>query len=326
MGDRAIRDAASSRADLEPLGGVVIDRPPLPLAQAVRSLASCAVHAATLSVRGRIRQPKDHLGDVLGFADGSHGCVYRETTRIAAAVDAPAVLVVGFRLRWIRGRGHALFRVESLLNTPLFVGFPGFVSKLWLAHDRHGLYRGIYEWNDAQLADRYARALWWVLTVACVPRTVHYVVLPGLRRDDLLADPTRLDQRARDEPHAWWRVTTVQHNVSTSLQEQAMTHSPALPPDVELVRTTPTFDERTIPAGLLRAHRIGEGMWGRLVVVSGGLAVRFEDGADDATRLGAGASVVIPPGRPHHVELDGPVSFAIEFHSRPAGGQTGAHS
>jgi hypothetical protein len=28
-----------------------------------------------------------------------------------------------------------LFRAESLLNTPLFVGFPGFVSKLWLAHD-----------------------------------------------------------------------------------------------------------------------------------------------------------------------------------------------
>ena len=61
----------------------------------------------------------------------------------------PPVLVVAFRLRWVRGRGHALFRAESLLNTPLFVGFPGFVSKLWLAHDENGAYRGFYQWNGA---------------------------------------------------------------------------------------------------------------------------------------------------------------------------------
>ena len=37
---------------------------------------------------------------------------------------SPAVLVVGFRLRGVRGRlAHALFRCESLFNTPLFVGY-----------------------------------------------------------------------------------------------------------------------------------------------------------------------------------------------------------
>ena len=30
------------------------------------------------------------------------------------------LLVVEFRLRGVRGRGHALFRRESLLNAPLF--------------------------------------------------------------------------------------------------------------------------------------------------------------------------------------------------------------
>ena len=35
----------------------------------------------------------------------------------------------------------------SLLNTPFFVGFPGFVSKLWLANDEHGVYRGLYRWD-----------------------------------------------------------------------------------------------------------------------------------------------------------------------------------
>jgi hypothetical protein len=46
------------------------------------------------------------------------------------ATVGPRVLVVEFRLRAVRGRGHAVFRRESLLNTPLFAGFPGFCSKL----------------------------------------------------------------------------------------------------------------------------------------------------------------------------------------------------
>lgn len=40
-----------------------------------------------------------------------------------------------------------MFRPMSLLNTPFFVGFPGFVSKLWLANDEHGVYRGLYQWD-----------------------------------------------------------------------------------------------------------------------------------------------------------------------------------
>jgi hypothetical protein len=78
----------------------------------------------------------------LTFGDGSRGRVYRESVVDHAPDAEPAVLVVSFRLGGVRGVGHALFRAESLLNTPLFVGFPGFVSKLWLAHDEHGVYPG----------------------------------------------------------------------------------------------------------------------------------------------------------------------------------------
>jgi hypothetical protein len=161
-----------------------------------------------LSTRA-ITQPKDHIGDVLHFADGSTGRVYRETVVPDAPSGAPALLVVGFRLRWVRGWGHRLFRAESVLNTPLFVGFPGFVSKLWLAHDGNGLYRGVYEWNDRRLADRYVRALWWVLVLVSVRRSIHYVVVPGVRRDAVLADPTLLLRVAPDQPHGWWRVAKV---------------------------------------------------------------------------------------------------------------------
>ena len=85
-----------------------------------------------------------------------------------------------------------MFRAESLLNTPLFVGFPGFVSKLWLTHDERGRYRGVYEWDDPSLADAYARALWWVLALVCPRGSIHYTIVPGRRRDDVLRDPAQL--------------------------------------------------------------------------------------------------------------------------------------
>jgi hypothetical protein len=130
--------------------------------------------------------------------------VYRETVAGRAATLDPCVLVVEFRLRAVRGLGHAAFRCESLLNTPLFAGFPGFVSKLWLAHDDLGRYRGLYEWDDPLLAENYARALWRVLALVSVPGSIHYVVLPGLRRDEVLDRPHLL---GGDE--AWWRLTSV---------------------------------------------------------------------------------------------------------------------
>lgn len=120
------------------------------------------------------------------------------------------MLIVAFRLRWVRGWGHALFRAESLLNTPLFAGFPGFVSKLWVAHDEGNVYRGVYQWNDPALAHAYVRALWWVLALVSERGSIHYVVLPGLRRDDVLSDPTVLGAAAPDEQTAWWRITAVE--------------------------------------------------------------------------------------------------------------------
>jgi tellurite resistance-related uncharacterized protein len=97
-----------------------------------------------------------------------------------------------------------------------------------------------------------------------------------------------------------------------------------LPSGLELVRSTGEFDETSVPAGLLSAHRIASGVWGRLVVRSGALVFVVEDdpsGAsgtstdvDERRTVVEGESVVIPPGLVHHVELTGPVAFRIEFH------------
>ena len=175
------------------------DRPPLPLASVPKALLRCVAASVALLVRHRIRQPTEHVDEVISFADETSARVYRETTRVGTEVTNPAALAVEFRLRWVRGRGHRIFRAESLLNTILFVGFPGFVSKLWLTHDQRGCYRGLYEWDGAPRAHSYARALWWVLALVSERSSIHYVVVPGCRRAELLAGIEG------DDP-AWWRV------------------------------------------------------------------------------------------------------------------------
>ncbi len=93
-----------------------------------------------------------------------------------------------------------------------------------------------------------------------------------------------------------------------------MTGGRSLPDDVGLVRTTAVFDEATVPAGLLRAHRIADGVWGRLVMHRGTLEFVFEDEPDVSITLSAGESLVIPPAMEHRVVLIGPAAFAVEFH------------
>lgn len=89
-----------------------------------------------------------------------------------------------------------------------------------------------------------------------------------------------------------------------------------LPAGCELVRTTREFDEHTVPAGLLAAHRVADGVWGRLVVHDGSIGFGFDD-STDVRIVNVGESQVIPPGRLHHLTIDGAVRFVVEFHRPP---------
>lgn len=173
-----------------------------------------------LLVRGHLRLPRQHVGWRLQFADGTSARVYRETVVTRHAPANPAVLLVSFELRWIRRASlHALFRIESMLNTLLFAGFRGLVSKLWLAHDERHVYRGLYEWDDPDLAERYVRTLWWALVVISAPGSIHYEVLPGLRRDLLLARPRLAEEIAGSAPE-WWRLIRVESGSAAARTDQ----------------------------------------------------------------------------------------------------------
>ncbi|RAG86830.1 hypothetical protein DN069_04670 [Streptacidiphilus pinicola] len=181
---------------------LTLEQGPLARTRAWPAVARCARASALLLTGGHVRLTKGRLGRRLRFADGTSALVYRETRLDGGTAFDPCALVVAFRLRGVHGRGHMLFRWESLLNTPLFVGFPGFRSKLWLTADEHGSYRGVYEWDGAERAEHYARSLWRVLALVSVPGSIRYTVRPGVHRDDLI----RLAPRAgAADPDGWWR-------------------------------------------------------------------------------------------------------------------------
>ena len=78
------------------------------------------------------------------------------------------------------------------------------MAKWWLAADEHGVYRGLYEWDGAERAEHYARALWWILAMVSVPGSIGYTVLEGRHRDDLVP------RRRRRRPAAqWWQPVAV---------------------------------------------------------------------------------------------------------------------
>lgn len=87
-----------------------------------------------------------------------------------------------------------------------------------------------------------------------------------------------------------------------------------LPPGLEHQRTTPEFDADTVPAGLLRAHRVADEVWGVVEVLAGSLTFVWEDRSSAPVALTAGDSLVIPPDMPHHVEPGPDARFHVSFH------------
>ena len=97
-----------------------------------------------------------------------------------------------------------------------------------------------------------------------------------------------------------------------------------LPEGLRWVRRSPVWDERTLPVGLRRAHRVAAGTWGRIVVHDGRL--RFEAATTPTidVELEAGSTQAIPPEVFHEVEPLGAVRCSVEFLAVDRAGPAGA--
>jgi hypothetical protein len=153
----------------------------------------------------RLTSPKANLGATLRFADGSSSFVFRETAVIGAPTSDPALLVIRFRLAALGSSRllHAAFRRECILHMPLFAGFPGFRSKLWIDDVRTGVYRGIYQWQGRDLARHYAARMVALLAPFSNAETARFHIAEGLSRDEFLMHPGAAPMHGAD---GWWRL------------------------------------------------------------------------------------------------------------------------
>ncbi len=80
-------------------------------------------------------------------------------------------------------------------------------------------------------------------------------------------------------------------------------------------RSTPVFDETTLPAALRREHRTKPGVWGVIRVLEGRVRLTLADGGGESVLTPQRPGVVLPD-QPHHVEPLGPMRMQVDFYDR----------
>lgn len=81
-------------------------------------------------------------------------------------------------------------------------------------------------------------------------------------------------------------------------------------------KTTPVFDEDSLPPPIRNEHRTKPGVWGLLRVLEGQVHLVFE-GQDEPLVITPERAAMIPPETTHHVETIGPMRMQVEFYHEP---------
>ncbi len=87
-------------------------------------------------------------------------------------------------------------------------------------------------------------------------------------------------------------------------------------------KSTPVFDEASLPGAIRNAHSTKDGVWGLLVVERGVVSLVFHEPRRTVT-VRPGSPAVIPPQALHHVETQGPMQMRVEFYREKPAGLTG---
>jgi tellurite resistance-related uncharacterized protein len=87
-----------------------------------------------------------------------------------------------------------------------------------------------------------------------------------------------------------------------------------IPKALALYKTTPVYDQTSVPKGLLRAHNTKEGSWGKIIIEEGSLLYRILEPEFEEITLTPETVGVAEPVFKHEVELVGKVRFYVEFY------------
>lgn len=127
-------------------------------------------------------------------------------------------------------------------------------------------------------------------------------------------------QHVRHRPPFWnaaWIDDEVQREAHIGqLLDCPLCDRAELPEGLHRVRTTASWDERSVPAALTRAHRVAQGTWGLLEVEAGEVRFQAETNPPLDTRVSSTSPQPIPPGVDHYVEVRAGARFHITFFTR----------
>ncbi len=85
-------------------------------------------------------------------------------------------------------------------------------------------------------------------------------------------------------------------------------------------RSTPVFDQDTLPAALRARHSTKAGVWGVIRVLEGELLLTYLEPDESSVLLKPGNPGLVLPEQPHFVTPQGPMQMQVDFHDRPPDG------
>ncbi|MEZ5749418.1 MAG: DUF1971 domain-containing protein [Caenibius sp.] len=77
-------------------------------------------------------------------------------------------------------------------------------------------------------------------------------------------------------------------------------------------RSTPLFDQDTLPAALRHRHDTKEGVWGVIRVIEGELKLTYLDPESETILTPASPGLILPQ-QPHFVTPLGPMKMQVDF-------------
>lgn len=83
-------------------------------------------------------------------------------------------------------------------------------------------------------------------------------------------------------------------------------------------RTTPVFDETSLPAALRAAHSTKTGVWGVVRVLQGRVKLVYAE-PEAELLLDPATPGLLQPRQVHYVEPLGPMQMCVEFYDRAPG-------
>ncbi|MBL8657631.1 MAG: DUF1971 domain-containing protein [Altererythrobacter sp.] len=84
---------------------------------------------------------------------------------------------------------------------------------------------------------------------------------------------------------------------------------------IQPYRSTPIFDEATLPAGLRVSHNTKAGVWGMVRVLEGRVKLTYLEPTSELV-LDPATPGLLHPEQPHYVEPLGPMKMRVDFYDR----------